>query len=195
MLGSPHLEWSHATRAIGAAEPSPVTSPSEPARLPVPEAMLRDFFAGLVSPERLGAAVTGAVEPLDRNHRRVHVEDLPSGEDMVVRAPMLVRLCDAVLEGRLSAPALEIIAFLIVASEHLRVDPDDERVARVLFDWMSPEVNWQLTAGNIRMFREWLTGEMPLPPEPDMTTDSLSGLGILQRTSKVRSSPPDLNRR
>jgi hypothetical protein len=165
-----------------------MTSPSEHARLPVPEATLRDFFAGVVSPERLGAAIAGAVEPLGRHHRRVHVQDLPPGEYLVVQAGMLIRLCDVVLAGSLPTPALEIIAFIIVASEHLHVDPDDERVARVLFDWMSPEINWELTAGNIRMFREWLTGETPLPPEPDMTSDSLSGLGILRRTSKVRAT-------
>jgi hypothetical protein len=166
---------------------TPAPEPSWPA---VPEAILRDFFAGRVPADRLGASVAAAVEPLGRHQRQVHVQDLPAGEELMVRAGMLIRLCDVVLDGSLPASALEIIAFIIVASERLQPDTDDERVGRVLFDWMAPEVSWELTAGNVGMFREWLTGETRLPPEPDMTTDSLSGLGILGRTSKVRAVAP-----
>jgi hypothetical protein len=165
------------------------TADVRPSWPPVREAALRDFFIGRLTPERLGAAVAAAVESVDGHHRRVHVEDLPPGENVVVRAETLIRLCDAVLAGHLAASALEVIAFVIVASERLQVDPDDERVQRVLFDWMTPEVNYELTPGNLRMFREWLTGETPFPSEPDLTSDSLSGLGILRRTTKVRAGP------
>jgi hypothetical protein len=168
---------------------SPASAMPEPAWPPLPEAVLRDFFAGLIPAGRVAAAVARAVEPLG-HHRRVHVLDLPPGEVVVVNAAMLIRLCDAALAGSLPAPQLEIIAFIIVASDCLQVDPDDERVGRVLFDWMAPEVNWELTPANLRMFREWLTGETRLPPEPDLTSDSLSGLGILRRTSKVRAAAP-----
>jgi hypothetical protein len=154
----------------------------------LPESLLLDFFAGTVPADAVGDAVARAVEPLAHHHRQVHVLDLAPGEEVVVTAGMLLRLCDAALAGRLPGPALEIIAFVIVASDRLRADPDDERVSRVLFDWMAPEVNWELTAENLRMFREWLTGETRLPPEPDLTSDSLSGLGILRRTSKVRAA-------
>ena len=167
----------------------PASAMPEPAWPPVPEAMLRDFFAGLIPADRVGAAISRAVEPLANRHRRVHVLDLPPGDELVVNAAMLVRLCDAALAGGLPPSALEIIAFIIVASERLHPDPDDERVARVLFDWMAPEVNWELTPESLRMFRGWLTGETRLPPEPDLTSDSLSGLGILRRTSKVRAEP------
>jgi hypothetical protein len=45
------------------------------------------------------------------------------------------------------------------------------------------------------MFRDWLTGHDRPPSEPEVTTDSLSGLGMLRRTSKVpllagSSDPP-----
>lgn len=153
------------------------------------ETTLRDFLYGTVSAERLSAEVREAVEPLSGSSRRVHIEDLPADEEVTITAEMLVRLCDAVLAGGLSGSALEIIAFVILASDHLHWGEDDHLVGRVLYDWASPEINWELTSSNVRMFRDWLTGRVHPPSEPDVTTDSLSGLGFLRRTSKVRRSP------
>jgi hypothetical protein len=152
----------------------------------VKEATVRDFFYGTVSADRLAAEVREAVEPLSATSRLVHIQDLPAGEKVTVTAEMLVRLCDAALSGALSPPALEVVAFAIVASDHLRWDEDDTLVGRVLYDWACPEVNWELTPGNLRMFRDWLTGKVRPPSEPDITADSLSGLGYLRRTSKVQ---------
>jgi hypothetical protein len=152
----------------------------------VKEATLRGFFYGTVSAERLAAEVQEAVEPVSRTSRRVRIQDLPPGEDVTITADMLVRLCDAALAGRLSGAAIEIIAFAIVASDRLRWEKDDELVGRVLYDWATPEINWELTPANLRMFRDWLTGATPPPSEPDVTIDSLSSMGFLRRTSKIR---------
>jgi hypothetical protein len=100
---------------------------------------------------------------------------------------MLVRLCDAVVAGEIPAPALEAIAFAVVVSEHLRWAEGDELVARVLYDWASPEMTWDLTGENILMFRDWLTGDVRPPSEPEITSDTLSGWG--RRTTKVRVEP------
>jgi hypothetical protein len=155
----------------------------------VREATLRDVLQGTGSAEKLAAEVRGAVEPLSGGSRRVHIEDLPADEEVTITAEMLVRLCDAVLAGALPGSALEIIAFAILASDHLRWGEDDDLVGRVLYDWASPEINWELTSSNVRMFRDWLTGRVHPPSEPDITTDTLSGLGFLRRTSKVQLSP------
>jgi hypothetical protein len=152
----------------------------------VKEATLRDFFSGTVPADRLALEVREAVEPLGGTNRRVRIQDLPAGEVVTITAEMLVRLCDCFLAGELSGPDLEIIAFAIVASDHLRWEQDDELVHRVLFTWASPEINWELTPSNVRMFRDWLTGELQPSSEPDVTAESLSGLGVLRRTSKVR---------
>lgn len=153
------------------------------------EATLRDFFYGMVSADRLAAEVREAVEPLSGTSRRVHIQDLPAGEDVTITAEMLVQLCDAALTGVLSGPTLEIIAFAMLASDHLHWGEDDELVGRVLSDWASPEINWELTSGNVQMFRDWLTGKVQPPSEPEVTTDSLSALGLLRRTSKVQVRP------
>ncbi len=155
------------------------------------EATLRDYFYGTVSVETLATEIREAVEPLSDTSRQVHIQDLPAGEQVTVTAPMLVRLCDAVLGGDLPGTALETIAFAVIASDHLHWGEDDELVCRVLYDWSSPEINWELTPGSIRIFRDWLTGEVPPPSEPEMTTDTLSGSGSLSRTHKVRVRAPD----
>jgi hypothetical protein len=155
----------------------------------VKEATVRDFFSGTVPPAQLAAEARDAVEPLGGTARRIHIEDLPAGEEITITREMLVRLCDAVLTGSISAAALETIAFLIVASDHFRWEDDDGVVGRVLLDWASPEINWELTPGNLRMFREWLTGEERPPSEPDVTPDTLSGPGFPRRRSKVRVVP------
>jgi len=154
----------------------------------VKEATIRDFLLGAAPPGRLAAEARDAVEPVGRSSRRIHIEDLPAGQETVVTAEMLLRLCDATLSGCLPASALEPIAFAIVASDHFRWD-DGDVVGRVLYDWASPEINFELTPANLRMFREWLTGTVQPPSEPDITADTLSELGFPRRTSKVRVMP------
>jgi hypothetical protein len=155
----------------------------------VREATLRDFLHGTVSAERLAAEVSEAVEPLSGNRRRVHIEDLPADEHVTITPEMLVRLCDGFLAGALPGSALEIIAFAVLASDHLRWSEDDDLVGRILYDWAMPEINWELSSSNVRMFRDWLTGRAQPSSEPDMTTDTLSGLGYLRRISKVQLLP------
>jgi hypothetical protein len=154
------------------------------------EATVRDFLLGGLAADRLAAEAHDAVEAVSRRGRRVHIEDLPAGEAFTVTAPMLVRLCDAFLAGALPAADLETVAFAVVSSEHLRWSEDDALVGRVLYDWASPEITWELTRDNIAMFREWLTGRAAPPSEPEMTPDSLAGLGFLRRTTRVRARQP-----
>lgn len=153
------------------------------------EATIRDFLLGATPPGRLAAEARDAVEPVGRSSRRIHIEDLPAGQETIVTAEMLVRLCDAALSDTLPASALEPIAFAMVASDHFRWDDGDDVVGRVLYDWASPEINFELTPPNLRMFREWLTGKVRPPSEPDVTVDTLSELGFPRRTSKVRIIP------
>jgi hypothetical protein len=103
---------------------------------------------------------------------------------------MLVRLCDAVLAGELPGSDLEPIAFAVIASDQLQWGDDDELVGRVLYDWASPEINWELTPENVRMFRSWLTGEEQPPPTPEVTPDVPSGGVFVSRTEKVWIRPP-----
>jgi len=161
------------------------------------EAKLRDFFLGKATARELAADLVGTVQQRSRDVRVVHIQDLPSEEEFTITAPMMVRLCDAVLEGELPGPALEPIAFAVIASDHLRWADNDDLVGRVLYAWASPEINWELTPENIQMFRQWFTGEVQPPPEPEVSPDDMAGGRFLGRTEKawidreVSSEPGD----
>lgn len=101
------------------------------------EATLRDFFLGAADPGRLAVEARDAVEPVGGNQRRIHIEDLPPGEEFMITAPL----------------------------------------------------NWDPTPANVRMFRDWLTGSLRPPSEPELSIDTLSGLGFLSRTRKVHVRP------
>ena len=158
-------------------------------RMGLREATLRDFCRGTAEVHLLAAEIRVAVERLDASRRRVHIEDLPDGEELTFTARMLARLCDAVLSGELPAPALEIISFTVIASDHMHWDEDEEVVGRVLYAWASPELNGELTRSSVRLHRDWLTGEVRPPSEPDVTADTLAGWGLFSRTLKVRLRP------
>ena len=150
------------------------------------EATLRDFFLGLVPAQQLAVEAAAAVEEIGRGARRVHVEDM--GQSFAITSPMLVSLCDAVARGDLPPRLLEPIAFAIIASENLEWDFDDDVQGRVLYDWSSPEINWELTTENVAMFRGWLTGELQPPPVPKLPFDLPNGR-VVSRTEKAWVPP------
>ena len=152
------------------------------------EATLRDFLLGLVPAEKLASEAAVAIEHTGSETRRVHIEDLEDGEEFCITAPMLVRLCDAVLTGTLPPSALEPIGFAVIASDRLGWAEEDELVARVLYDWACPEINWELTVENVRMFRGWLTAELQPPPAPTFDRDAGPGR-LVSRTTKDRNRP------
>jgi len=75
----------------------------------------------------------------------------------------LVKLCDAVLSGKLNAQHLELIGFCLVGSDHFFWECETKSgdlVAETAYDWSSPEINYPLTVKSIEKFRErLLTGK------------------------------------
>jgi hypothetical protein len=149
------------------------------------EATLRDFFQGKSSVAELAAEAVASTQQVGPQTFHVHVVELEGDEEFVIDAPMLVRLCDAVLTGNLPATCLEPIGFALVCSEHFHWVEEDNLVPRVLYDWASPEINWELTTESVGMFRGWLTGETEPPPEPKLDA-SPEGGQMVRRTEWVR---------
>ena len=153
------------------------------------EATLRDVLLGVLPIESLASEAATATEQIGPATRRVHIQDLESDEEFEITAEMLIRLCDGVLGGSLPPSSLELIGFAVIASDHLGWAEDDELVARVLYDWACPEINWDLTLESVRMFRGWLTGEASPPPQPTLDPDGAPGQ-LVSRTTKVWDKPP-----
>ena len=123
--------------------------------------VVRDFLLGKVSARALADAATHAYTQTGVDTRRLNWREL--NEDFVVSRDHLVRLTDAVVGGDLPAQHLEPLAFGIIADDHFSWDsetPEGNRVGKVLYDWSSPEINYQLTVGTVSKYRHFLlTGE------------------------------------
>ncbi len=81
-----------------------------------------------------------------------------TGRFLVTRE-MAVALCDAVLAGDLAPEALETIGVALVASDNFYWDEADDEPAETFYDWSAPAINFALTHGNVRMFRDRLVAE------------------------------------
>jgi hypothetical protein len=145
------------------------------------EEVLKRFFEGEVSAEKLARDIRGSVTHFDQVRSSVHIVDMASEYQVTRRAPIL--LCDSVLSGALSPELLATIGFALEASDKFLWDGDEhELAADVIADWSCPEVNYPLTVENIRRFKQWLTDAEPYPARP---TGQLSGGTIV---SVVESS-------
>lgn len=120
------------------------------------ESVLRDYFLGLVNESRLIEDLAGSVEQTSCDVIGHHIaSDL--SQDFAVEPTHLIKLCDAVLSGKLAAKNLELIGFALIGSEHFMWDGDDTEcggalVAEVLHHWTSPEINYPLTVENVAKF-------------------------------------------
>ena len=127
------------------------------------ESILRDYFLGAVDESRLKEDLEGSVVQTSFDVITHYVN--PMDADFKVEPAHLVKLCDAVLAGKLDAAHLELIGYCLVASERFFWDEDDERgelVAETAYDWSSPEINYPLTLRIVGKFRERLiTGANP----------------------------------
>ena len=125
------------------------------------ESTLKDYFLGVIDESRLNEDSEGSVVQTSFDVITHYVN--PMDSDFQVEPAHLIKLCDAVLSGKLDVRHLELIGYCLVASDHFFWDEDSkagELVAETAYDWSSPEINYPLTSENIKKFRERLvTGE------------------------------------
>ncbi|MGE5113965.1 MAG: hypothetical protein ACM3JB_24145 [Acidobacteriaceae bacterium] len=146
------------------------------------EQKLRDFFEGKASATELARDVEGSTSTTGM-FSKVSIEDMT--EAFTVSSGMVVRLCDAVLSGDLPASDLRTIGFALQASDKFEWDGDeDEVLAEVISDWSAPEINYPLTADNVRKFRAWLAREEPYPVRPHLADHRGNVISV---TEKKRS--------
>lgn len=119
--------------------------------------ILRDFLAGSVAAEALDQDVVGAFKSSGQDSFQLRMEDMC--EPFAVAPVHLIRLCDAVVEGRLDPEALRAIGFGMIASDHFEWDDSTEegmRVSVALYAWASPEANYTLSIETAKKFKERL---------------------------------------
>lgn len=133
------------------------------------EIVLRQFFEGHASAAELAADIIGtrAVEEPPGFHSSANYRVVPMAQPFDVRPDHVVRLVDAVTDGRLPLADLDILVFCLEAAPERWLwdtdTPEGERVAEALFWLGSPEVNYPLTPTVLGKVRHYLlTGEKTL---------------------------------
>ena len=125
------------------------------------ESVLRDYFLGVIDESLLNEDLEGSVVRRSHDGKSFHIDDMES--EFRVDPGHLVKLCDAVLSGKLEAKSLELIGFCLAASDYFFWEEDAESgnvVGETAHDWSCPEINYPLTIGNVEKFRHRLvTGE------------------------------------
>ena len=129
------------------------------------EETLRGFFVGTISAAELRLDLEGTAVRTSSTCTEYDIADMT--DDFEVAAIHLVRICDAVVEGKLAPEHLESIGFCLEASDRFSyAEADAEVVADVVSCWSSPEINYALTTQSARLFGQWLrNGKNPFPTD------------------------------
>jgi hypothetical protein len=129
------------------------------------EKTLRDYFDGEIDSDELSIDLKDSQKRTSYDVTTYYLDKLEEGEFEVTREH-LVKLCDEVISGKLSATDLNTIAFAIIASDYFTWDGhsiEGGRVANVIFEWENPEIGYDITVKNVRLWKEYLlTGEYRL---------------------------------
>ena len=123
------------------------------------EDLLKRYFMMEAQAADLVEDLRNSVTHLNAIVSKVAIEDMQ--DSFLVSRQHLIMLCDAFLLAKLTAEAINTIAFALIASDHF--EWDDDTTSEVLHDWSAPEVNFPLNEETIKMHRSWLTNTaMPL---------------------------------
>src|SRR4051794_28136134 len=104
------------------------------------EAVLADFFKGVVGARQLAKDVRGSTRRVSNIKSTTEIEDM--SERFLVSGEMAAALCEAVLSGQLEPELLEPIGFALVASDNFYWDEADAERAETFYDWSAPEINF-----------------------------------------------------
>jgi hypothetical protein len=118
------------------------------------EDLLKRYFTTEAQAADLVEDLRNSVTHLDAIVSKVAIEDMQ--DSFLVSRQHLIMLCDAFLSAKLTAEAINTIAFALIASDHFEWD-DDDTMSEVLHNWSCPEVNFPLNEETIKMHRSWLT--------------------------------------
>lgn len=148
--------------------------------------VLRDFFIDEISDIGLADGLSQMRFGADQTSVDSRVfEGLST--DFLVLPEHLIRLCDAVLMGRLLSSQLELISTYMMASDCFIWESGTstgDRVARTLYEWSSPEVNYVLQPATIAKFRHRLLTGQEIFSKLDLGFQATTAGHVVGRTWK-----------
>lgn len=122
------------------------------------EEKLRDYFDNRLTPQKLTSDLKDSQRRMSYDTTAVHIINIEDGE-FEVKKEHLIKLCDDVISGQLGLTDLNTIGFALIASDYFTWDSnkaDGELVSNVIFEWDNPEIGFDLTIKNVRLWKEYL---------------------------------------
>ncbi|QEC68590.1 hypothetical protein FRZ67_15210 [Panacibacter ginsenosidivorans] len=117
------------------------------------EQVLLDYLQHKISVDELATNLKEAQQKTSYDTTSVYVDKIENDGEFKVKREHLLRLCNEVIDGRITLEDLNTIAFVILMSEYFTHDHDDEIADRVLFDWDNPEIGFPLSLDNMQKWK------------------------------------------
>ncbi|MBN1639361.1 MAG: hypothetical protein JW866_10355 [Ignavibacteriales bacterium] len=123
------------------------------------ERILKDYFLNKTTVDLLAIDLKDGQNKTGFDTTTVTIEHLLESGEFEITIDYLIRLCDAVINGKLTMTDLNTIAFALITSEYFTWDSDStdgKRIETVICDWDNPEIGFDLTVNNVKLWKDYL---------------------------------------
>ncbi len=122
------------------------------------EQKLKDYFEDNLSAEQLSLDLKGSQQKTGYDVTTVSINSLNEGE-FEIRKEHLIKLCDDTISRKLLLTDLNTIGFALMSSDFFNWDSDTkdgEIIANIIFEWDNPEIGFDITTKNVKLWKEYL---------------------------------------
>ncbi|GET24281.1 hypothetical protein [Prolixibacter sp. NT017] len=130
------------------------------------EQTLKDYFDEKVTVDTLATDLKDSQQKTGYDTSSVCVDQIKEEGEYQVTRKHLLKLCNDTIKGHLTPGDLNTVAFALLASEYFTWDSETgngDIVSTTTYDWDNPDLNFDLTIDNLKLWREYLeTGEYKL---------------------------------
>jgi len=123
------------------------------------EQILKDFFIGKITVDTLSSDLIDSQKKTGLDTTAVYIDQIKEHGEFNISIDHLILLCNTVINGKLTMTDLNTIAFSLITSEYFTWNSEsekDKRIETVIYDWDNPEIGFDLTIDNIKLWKEYL---------------------------------------
>ncbi len=134
------------------------------------EQILKDFLINKTTIDSLSVDLKDSQRKTGFDTTTVYIDQIKKLGEFEISTDHLIRLCDAAINGKLTMIDLNTIAYSLITSDYFTWDSETEngkRIATVIYDWDNPEIGFNLTVDNVKLWKDYLlTGNYRLDTKP-----------------------------
>lgn len=122
------------------------------------EQKLKEYLENKLTADQLSLDLKNSQKRKVYDVTTVYIDSFKDGE-FEIKKEHLIKLCDDAISEQLSTSDLNTIGFALLASDFFYWDnetTDGEIIANVIFEWDNPEIGYELTIDNLKLWREYL---------------------------------------